>query len=101
MPKTTEPERPAGLFLMGEIVARKRREVRQADGRLRYCITLYVRCGPRTYTADRWADVPRPEDTPQTGQNVSLQVEPHAYLSHGVAMARLSWGEDGHAGSDF
>jgi hypothetical protein len=88
-----------GLVLRGEVVARKRREARQGE-KTRFCITLFVRGRERTYQADRWSDSPVPPGTPALGDKVELQVFAGAYLSHGMAMSRLSWGGEA-AGNDF
>jgi hypothetical protein len=87
------------LILRGEVVARKRKEARSSD-KTRFCITLYVRTARQTYQADRWSDQPVPEGTPAVGDVVELEVTTGAYLSHGAAMSRLSWGGQAN-GSDF
>jgi hypothetical protein len=88
-----------GLVLKGQVVARKRREVKK-DQQLRYCISIYVRWSEGVYQTDRWSDNPAPVDTPAVGARVDLPVSLGAYMSHGVAVARLSWG-GADAGGDF
>ena len=60
-------------------------------------------CGRRNqnFLVDRWSDTPLPEDTPSIGDMVDLPVVASAYLSHGVAMARLNWGTHASGGADF
>ena len=41
-----------------------------------------------------------PDGTPSVGEPVEMPVRVGAYLSHGMAVARLSWGAD-DTGSDF
>jgi hypothetical protein len=88
-----------GLVLRGLVVARKRREVKK-DGNTRYCISVFVRWAEGELQADRWTDPSLPSDTPAVGAKVEMQVAVGAYLSHGVAVARLSWGAV-EAGGDF
>jgi hypothetical protein len=94
--KTPEKD---GLFLRGEVVARRRKEARTGD-KTRYCVTLFVRSEAGTYQADRWSDSPVPEGTPAVGARVELPVTTGAYITHGMAVSRLSWGEQS-TGSDF
>jgi hypothetical protein len=68
---------------------------------LRYCISLFVRTSDRVVQADRWTDEMMPAAMPEVGEKVDLQVTTGVYLSHGVAMSRLSWGESDAAGTDF
>jgi hypothetical protein len=88
-----------GLLLRGTVVARKRREAKQGD-RTRFCLTLFVRTAVQTYQVDRWADSPLPQGTPEVNEKVEMPITVGAYLSHGMAMARLSWGSTA-SGSDF
>jgi len=94
-----KPATNDGLLLRGEIVARKRKESRSGD-KTRFCITIFVRAESGTYQADRWSDAPVPSGTPAVGDHVELQVTAGAYMSHGSAVSRLSWGEHS-SGSDF
>jgi hypothetical protein len=80
-------------------VARKRKEARNGD-KTRFCITLFVRTEAGTLQADRWSDTAVPEGTPSVGERVELAVSTGAYMSHGMAVSRLSWGEHSN-GSDF
>ena len=48
----------------------------------------------------RFGDEPVPQGTPGVGDKVELQVVAGAYMSHGSALSRLSWGEHS-TGSDF
>lgn len=90
-----------GLFLRGVLQARRRREVRKSDGGLRYCISLFVQTPDRVVQADRWTDSPTRQGVPSVGDRVEVEVSVGAYLSHGVAMARVNWGEADAAGTDF
>ncbi len=80
-------------------MARKRREAKQGD-KTRYCITLWMRTPQQTFQVDRWADNALPDGTPAVGQRLELPVAMGAYISHGMAVARLSWGSANN-GSDF
>ena len=80
-------------------MARKRKESRSGD-KTRFCITLFVRAESGTYQADRWSDEPVPQGTPAVGDKVELQVATGAFMSHGSAVSRLSWGEHS-TGRDF
>jgi len=93
-------EQTEGLFLRGLVQAR-RREVKKSDGGLRYCISLFVRTADRVVQTDRWTDNPMPPHLPAVGDRVEVEVSVGAYLSHGVAMARLNWGGEDAAGTDF
>jgi hypothetical protein len=88
-----------GLILKGQVVARKRREVKK-DGTIRYCISIFVRWSEGVSQADRWSDQRAPADTPAVGAKVELPVSLGAYRSHGVAVSRLAWGA-ADAGGDF
>ena len=67
----------------------------------RFCISLVVRTSTQNFLVDRWSDTPVPDGTPTVGERVELGVTALAYLSHGVAMARLNWGTHDASGSDF
>ena len=71
--------------------------MKSAEGKPRYCVTLFVRASERVLSADRWSDEPTPSGTPSVGERISLKVGLGAYLNHGVAMARLNWGEQDNA----
>jgi hypothetical protein len=88
-----------GLFVRGQVIARKRKEVTQG-GKKRLRVTPFTRSGAQVQQADRWSDDPLPEGTPSVGRNVELPVWLGAYVAHGMAVARLSWG-GAAAGSDF
>ena len=88
-----------GRLLRGTVVARKRREVKQGD-KTRFCISIFVRWSEGVLPADRWSDKALPDDPPSVGQKVERPVSVGAYLTHGVAMARLTWGA-ANAGGDF
>ncbi len=81
-----------GLTLSGTVAARRRREVKQRDGKVRYCISLVIQCAARQYTLDRWSDAPVPPGTPAIGESVEIPVEARGFLSHGAAMVALNWG---------
>lgn len=95
-----KPKPEDGLILRGQVIARKRRDVKQGD-KTRFCISLVVRTQNQNFLVDRWSDTPLPEDTPSIGDMVDLPVVASAYLSHGVAMARLNWGTHASGGADF
>jgi hypothetical protein len=92
----TEP----GLYLFGEVVARKRREAKTAAGASRFLVSLFIRTNTGVLQADRWADHPLPGGTPDVGASIMLPVAATAFMSHGVAVSRLTWGGD-EGGSDF
>ena len=99
MPRTTD-KAEAGLYLMGEVVARKRKEAKSAAGAARFLVSLFVRTATGVLQADRWADNPVPDGTPAVGDSVMLPVNTSAFMSHGMAVCRLTWGGD-QGGSDF
>jgi hypothetical protein len=101
MRKMTDSPDADGLVLIGVAQARRRREVKGRDGRVRFCITLFVRASAQVYRCDRWSDAAVPDGTPDIGQHVELPVRAEAYTSHGTAMSRLAWGADSGAGLSF
>lgn len=88
-----------GLLLRGTAVARKRREAKQGD-KTGFCISIFIRHSEGIHRAGTWPDQPVPTGTPGVGQKAGLPVSPGAYMSQGVAMARLTWGA-ANAGGDF
>jgi len=66
MPKNEGKTEP-GLYLLGEVMARKRREVKTAAGAARFLIRLFVRTNAGVTQADRCADSPLPDGTPDVG----------------------------------
>jgi len=99
MSKTDTKTEP-GLYLLGEVVARKRREAKTAAGVPRFLVSLFVRTNTGVVQADRWADNPVPDGTPDVGAVVMLPVATSAFMSHGMAVSRLTWGGS-EGGSDF
>lgn len=104
MPKTSslpnqEPFAP-GAVIRGTLLARRRREVQQKDGKTRYIIGLTVLAKQGVFIVDRWSDVPMPVDLPVVGQQVELPVRISAYVQAGVPKVRIAF-DDGQSEGNF
>ncbi len=100
-PSATEPSSfPAGAMIRGKLLARKRREVKSKDGKLRYLITLTTLAKQGVFLVDRWSDVPVPEDLPVVGQDVTLPIRISAYVQAGVPKVRIGY-DDGKSEGAF
>jgi hypothetical protein len=82
---------PSGVFIAGNVVARRRREVVNKSGQTRFLITMAILAKMGLFQIERWSETSLPEDIPVVGQEVSIPVKIGAYLINGQPRVRLEW----------
>jgi hypothetical protein len=89
-----------GLYLIGDVTGRQRREFDKKGGGRRYNITLTILTPDGLFRPERWSDAPSPTDVPRIGEHVKIKVNlVHFRTARGDGV-RLTWGSD-PAGENF
>jgi hypothetical protein len=83
-----------GIFLVGTVLGRIRREFPAADGKpTRYCITLALQTEDGLQRPERWSDTPSPSDIPARGDRIVLPIALTYYHGKGGTGVRMAWGD--------
>jgi acetyl/propionyl-CoA carboxylase alpha subunit len=90
-----------GIFVVGTVVARVRREFPGTDGKAtRYNLTVAVQTESGLVRAERWSNSPSPTDVPERGDRIVLPIAITYYHGKGGTGCRMTWGSS-EVGEEF